>query len=629
MSFSNRYSSKCSCSSQVKMFAQQRGVSCCNDPIQAPPNPCCESHIKINVPGYCLRPTCSVAATDGEFYLSFKNTCDQEVPISLGNVFFFDQAAGYLNVHLYNGTSYQVSLVDPTQVGKVIEEDACVILTTGMASSVATTQRCLSGNFVAPAVDASQTIYILNGQAIPVGSTITFTAGGETGSYLVTAYVSGSENIYAYTVTNAGAGLTPGLVVNGGPANTCAVPIEVNENLDFCTNPDAEEVDSILSCLSGAARSLVPTGEDYVIRGTPEGTWTQSKFTNFDCCIFSEGTIKFSGEACTEAEDTVVIKDIGLDCFTEAYDDATTHNTIVAATIDGLPVIITSWNPGTFTITLRPATDDYLPGGETLLEYPAGTAICLGDCCGSCTNGPQTTNVFVDDMMEGDSTFIVGPVTLAYNTASPTEYLIGYNQAGVVTTLAIGPTYNDGYPAVIKPTIDDPLVIRQKICNTHPSGCVQDANIEYNYDIQFTGLRLPSELICHWQIGSFSQGSQTLEDDVTPNPFFNTSSQAKVGGQVVGIGTTQANIAGTNLGFAGPAQVKTFPVIEGFFKDHMQLPDCNCGLNIVWFYVLLSPQATITAGNITVTLAIRRYIEKKIVNQIPIPDNDPNAQGFN
>ena len=637
--FSARYSSRCGCSSQVKLFAQQRGVPCCNQPLQAPPSACCEPHIKIEVPSVCFRPTCAVAATDEHFYIAFKNTCDQEVPISLGNVFFFDQAAGYLNIHLFNGTSYEVSLVDSTKVGQVIEEDACVLVTTGLSADAPTTQRCLSGNFVAPALNATGTIYILNGSAIAVGSTITFTAGGETGSYMVTAFVSASGNIYVYTVENTGSGLTPGVIVDGGPANSCLVPIEVVQDIDLCDLSEAEEVDSLTGCLNGSPRAFVSVGEDYVPRGNGDGGWDQAKFTNFDCCVFTEGCVKFSGNGCTEAQDTfIVAAGVGIECFTAAWDSAGENNAILTATIGSdaskLNIIVLNWDEETRTMTAKPADDDYLPPGEEFVEFcDPGTPICLGECCRQCTWGPQTTDIFVADPEAPmtDSTFIVGPVSLAYDDASPRHYLVGYAfDTGATTSLEITSTYNDNAaPPTGKPFITDPLVIRQKVCNTHPLGCTQDAQLEYNYELRLGGNLIPEELIVHWELGSFVSASATLADNVTPNPYSEPSSQAAAAGQMVGISLTQTDLDQTAIGFGGGTDTKTFPFTAGFFKDHAQLKDCRCAECIVWLYVLLSPQKTITPGSITITLALRRYIVKTLTNDIVLPNNDPDSQGWN
>lgn len=639
MSYSNRYSSRCSCSSQVKLFAQQRGVSCCNQCVTAPATPCCEPHVSIIKPGVCFRPTCSVAATyPDHFWIAFKNQCDQEIPIDLGTVFFYDQAAGFLNVHLFNGTSYEVSLVDATKVGQVIEEDACVLVEAAMDAGSVTTQRCLAGQFVAPALDATQTLYILNGSAIPVGSTVTFTAGGETGSYLVTAFISASGSIYAYTVENTGAGLTPGLIVDGGAGGSCLVPIEIVTNVDLCDLSEALVVDSLTGCLNSSPRAFVPAGDDYVPRGQ-DGQWDQAKFTNFDCCVFTEGCVKFSGDGCTEAQDTFVVADgVGIECLTAAWEQAGENNTIVTATISSaeltLPIIILNWDSGTRTMTAKPADDDYIPEGEDFVEFcDPGTPICLGECCRQCTWGPQTTDIFVADPEAPmtDSTWIVGPVSLAYDDVSPREYLVGYAfDTGIATSLEITSTYNDNAaPPTGKPFVTDPLVIRQKICNTHPNGCTQDAQLEYNYEIRVGGSLIPDALIIHWELGSFVSASDTLADNVTPNPYSEPSSQAAAAGQIVGTSTTQSNLDGTAIGFGGGTDAKIFPFTAGFFKDHAQLADCRCALCIVWFYVMLSPQASITPGSVSVTLALRRYIVKTLTNDIVLPNNDPDSQGWN
>lgn len=634
MSF-NRYSSGCGCSAQAKRYASSRGTSCCNKPVAAPPQPCCEATSVEFVPGSCWYPTCNITATTDPFWIAFKNQCGVEAPIALGTVFFFSQSAGFLNVHNFNGNSYQVSLTDVTKVGQVISEDSCVLLAAIPPSdSVAGGSRCLSGQFVAPALDASATIFILNGSSIPIGATITFTAEGETGSYLVTAYISGSNGIYAYTVQNTGSGLTPNTIVDAGAASTCAYPIEVITDVDFCNLSESETADSLTACLNGSPRAFVPVGEDYVPRGTAEGIWDQAKLLGFDCCLIADGCIKFSGLACTEAVDTILVRATGVECFSEIYNNAIAHNEVVTALIGSLPVIIESWNEDARVLVLKPAVDDYLPPGESLLEYPAGTQICVGECCRQCTNGDQTTNIFIDYAGEGDTTFVVGPVTLAYDDASPTEYLIGFDTTGALDTLVINTSFpTDGELPTGRPLVSDPLVIRQKICNTHPNGCSQDAELEFNFEIRAAGMLIPEELVGYYEIGSFVSGAETLADGVTPNtiydPYLLTSSQAAVAGTLVGISTTRGNLDETVVGYGGPADGKTFPYEAGFFKDHAQLPHCACALNIVWCYILLVPQKTIVPGAVTITLAVRRHINKKAINQITLPDNDPESQGFN
>lgn len=617
----------CNCSPNVKYYAAQRGESCCNRCVSAPPSPCCVSHTEIIKPGICFRPTCSVAAQYPEhFFLAFKNICDEEVPISLGNVFFYDQNAGFLNIHLFNGTSYEVSLVDPARAGAVIEEDACVIVAV-IPDILAGSQKCLSGIFVAPANMGTATIVIKNGSAIAIGSVITFTWQGQVGSYTVTAFVSATGNQYAYTVTNNGAGHIPGTIINGGPDSGCDVPIEVMTEVDFCNLPESVIVDSLTGCLNGSPRAFVPVGDDYVPVGEGD-QWGQTKITNKACCVILDGCLKFSGDACTEAADTIQLRDIGIECFTEAFDRAALAGTVLSGDVLGLGVLIESFDPVTRVIVVRPISGDFLPEDEAYIEYPEGTALCLGDCCDQCTNGPETSPVFVNGTAFA-TTFVVGPVELAYPGTGPVEYLVGYNTLGATAALLITDTYNDTLePGIGKPSHSDPLVFRQKICNTHPNACTTDAQMEFNYEIYVTGLPASSLMVMHYELGHFVANSATGPDGVTPTPVDVVPSSAIAAGSIIGLSSALTKLYGTNIGFAGTAEPKGVPLEGGFFKDHAVTPHCACANAILWFYVCLNPQEVIAAGTITVTLAIRRYITKTLVNEMAAPENDYDLEGF-
>lgn len=619
----------CGCSPSYKLLCARQGTSCCNRAVQAAPTPCCEPHISIVKPGVCFRPTCSVAATyPDHFYIAFKNICDEEVPISLGSVFFFDQAAGFLNVHLFNGTSYEVSLVDPTKVGAVIQEDACVIVQALMSTSGDGTTRCLSGNFIAPADEETATIFILNGSGIPIGSTITFTAGGETGSYTVTAFISASGSIYAYTVLNSGAGLTPGTIVDGGTAGACTIPIEVQTDVDICDLSEAETADSLAACLNGSPRAFVPVGEGYSPIGLEDGTWGQARNSSTDCCVVTDGVVKYSGALCDEAQDTVVLRDTpGIDCFEEAYNAAAAAGSTLTANIDGIPIIVLSYDSGTRTLVTTPTGSGYVDP----TEYPAGTQICLGECCDQCLNGPIVSQVYLEgeEVQPSLVAFNSGNLALPTTAGTQAEFLIGYNTAdpGVVTVLNITNTYNDDLtPPTGKPLVTEPMVLRQKICNDHPSGCPQDVTITTNVELGFYALPLNARV--QFDVKSYISTSQTLADDVTPNPNFNVASSARFSGSVYGPSTTNLNVASTELGFGGQTTTKTIPYAAGEFTDHMQIEHCNCGLQIVWLHLLVDAIETLSAGNFTVTLGLRRYVEKKIGNYGELVDNTYD-QGWN
>lgn len=624
----------CGCNDNTYLFDKTKISSCCE--VQEPPRACCEPHKVIHVPGMCLYATCKLVATVERFTLTFQKNC---VDLPIGpNFKFAHQAAGLLNIHGCNGTSYEVSIFDPTKEGAVIEPEDCIFLTfiPSDSTSNAISGRCLSGNFAAPDVGGTETIYIFNGSGIPQGSTITFTWNGETGSYLVNSFDSASGSIYAYVVTNTGGGLTPGTIVQGGTQGACDVPIEVITDVDICDLSPTQVADTLTACLNGSPMAFVPTAEGSVPRGTAEGTWGQAQLANFDCCIFTDACLKFSGESCLAAEDTITIRDTSdLTCFNEAWDESVEAGTSLVARIGNLRVYITAWNPETLTLSLRPIDPDYF-GESEFLQFEEGTAICLGECCNQCTNGPQVTNTNNLGYESGDqaSVFVFAvTVDTPATEDGPMVYLIGQDGAGAVVAVELDATYNDDLePGIGKPFVTDPLVMRQKVCNTSIRGCDQIFEIYYNYDLAVSNLQ--KEMRMHYEVADYIYSSDTLADGTTPNPYFSIASQAASAGYIDGPSTAPSLdttiTPSTALGVGGPLDVKVYPYIANSFMDMTILKECDCANIRTWFLVRFEPiDAGVTASTASILLGIRRYLKKDDLSQIDYPANDPELEGFN
>lgn len=625
---------KCGCQSPHIAFAS----SCCNAVPPAPPAPCCESHLPCDNNGLCLRPQATVVASEDPFTLQFP--CDtDDFPIT-SEVYLYHEHAGFLAIHSHRGGNYSVSITDPALEGTVIEKDDCILVSVVKQSDADKALRCLVGNFVAPSVDSDSTIFIHNGAGIPVNSTISFQNGsGVIGTYTVKSFVSsGDNNVFVYTVTNTGQGHLPSTVIDGRTAAECPIPVEVNTVIDYCELPTTITIDSLAGCKNGTPRSLVPVGKDYVPAGTTDGTWDQKKFSNFDCCVFTEGVLKFEGNACLVSQDTVFLKDINLECFDDAFTTAFSAETTPIMSIGDMQFIVLSWDMVTRQLVLKPVSDDYLDGGA-FLEYPASTQICLGECCRQCTNGPQMTNHnTMGDLGDPQrSALFVYETSLPYNDVVPTHYLIGHDSTGTTIVKALDTTWNDvmitgiGRPIPITPgtlATGDPLLVQQKFCETSNKGCPQDVDIEYNYEFALSNL--VANLRVHWEFASFTGPAATLADDVTPNPYHVIASLAKAAGCYEGpSGPVDDILGGTSVNVGQTFNAKILPFHAGLVRDKATLRHCDCAFNIAWFYVCLQPLAPIVAGTAGFILSIRRQITKDYLNFVPQPVNTNVGEGFN
>lgn len=638
MSLGDKYkSSDCGCSnsSSTKTY---KNKSCCSTPVQQSPVPCCESHDTVYQAGVCLKPTCNMVASSDGFTLKFSNI-SETLPVG-GNILLYHESAGAMRiVGVDDFGSYQLALEDSSKAGALIQKGDCILIGFKQSSELVSTSRCLTGIFNAPAVNASETIYIENGTSIPVGSTLTFTYNGSTGSYNVTSFVSASGTTYAYEVTNTGNGLTPGTMVNGGVTGSCTVPIELITDVDICDLSEANSADALTGCLNGSPRAVKPVGLNDILVGTSTGTWTLGKLSSVDCCVVIDDCLKFSGNNCPDGTDVVVLRNVNIDCFTEAFAEVTAANvtgsgqTGMPMNIDGFNVIATAYNSATRALTLQ-AVDDVPANG---LSYAAGTQICLGECCRTCIGGPKFTNPMSSGNGDPLKSAFYGFATtgqLVWEQGVKHRYLIGFNNTLplAVTVLELPSTYsNNAGNGPGKPLISDPLLFRNKICNNSDKGCDQFAEIQWNYEMIFDPV--PAGVRIHWELGHYAQGAATLEDNVTVNPFFSLSTQQAAAGYIEGPSSlgAQATLNSTSIGFGGPGSAKVFPYVAGDFRDYLYLERCNCGLSIVWFYVEVEVVDPALVGNglINSDLAIRQQIKFFDANEIAIPSNNPAQEGFN
>jgi hypothetical protein len=647
MSFSNKYNKDCGCndtSKSTRRYGSSSG-SCCNDPVQQSPASCCPEPETIHVFGNCLRPTCSVVASSDDFFLKFANL-NEKLPIDGNVTFFYHAAAGFMRIiGMDNYGSYQLSLMDKTKAGAVIGKDDCVTFEAVPPALSASTSKCLVGKFKAPALNADETIYIENGTAIPVGSTLTFTANGQTGSYNVTEFLSASDTTYAYTVENTGNGHIPGTIFDGGCTGICTIPVEIITDVDLCDLTDTVSSTSLIACLNGSPRAQKSSGENDILIGDGAGGWKLSKLSSTECCIILDGTLKFSGNACTDAQDTVKIKDINIECFLAYWQAVKDNNTNPSGTvssaqtklpmnIDGFDIVVVDYDPTNKLITFKPIS----PVNQSQITFEAGTQVCMGEACKNCLNGSRFTNYFTfgGGDQEISSLYGVNSInSLKYEQGVRHRYLVGYqhNVAPFTSqTLELSTGYDDGLAInQVKPLITDPLLYRMKICNNSLTGCDQFAEINYNYQLIFNNL--PAGVRVHWAIGSVVGNANTLEDNTTPNPFITASSQSDAAGYVDGPSHTDAvgTIGDTNIGFGNRGSLKAQPFIAGFFNDYAFLEHCNCALNIVWYYVELEvlPGVTIATGFVDNSLATRVMIKYSDANLAPMPRNDSSSEGFN
>lgn len=618
------------CTCRKCQSVKQRKFANCST-ISAPPTPCCESHDTIVQSGFCLHSTCQVVAKSEEFFIKFQEAETLDFPVS-DKVFFFHEGAGLLNIHSKNGNGYYVSLVSGDNEGAIIDPSDCIILSVlpNTSSSVSSATRCVVGNFVAPGEDESTTLFIYNGAGIPLNSRVVFAINGVLGSYTVDAFISSADNVYAYTVTNTGDGHVPGTIGTGGNADECLITVEVIETVNNCDLSTTETIDTLTGCLNSASRAFVPVAQNYVPVGTESGKWDQAKLANVDCCVFTENVLKFSGNSCIGAEDVTVIKDLaGVQCLTDAYSAVLAAGTDLIVRIDDILLRVVLWDSVTRELTLQPAAIDFLPDGDSFLEFPINTQICLGACCDQCINGPQVTDHFTNG--GGDPTKASGfsfTVNIPYGTDNIRQFLVGYNTSGVVTVQEITDTYNDDTePGIGLPRHSDALVLRQKLCNTSLKGCQQEAVLEYNYELAFADV--PANLRMHWEFASFVAPSATLADNVTVNPNSFIASQAAAAGYVDGPTWKDLSVTvGTSLGMGNTADSKPYPMIAGLLRDRAKLRHCDCGNAIAWLHIQTQPLTTLGGGTTTMTFSMRRQITKTDTYLIDLPSNDYDLEGF-
>ena len=613
---------------QTVSVASQQGF--CNGTPQAAPSPCCEAHETRWRTGICYRPVANVVATTGEFFLTFENNqCNDIVPLNASEMFFYHAAAGFMRILGFNGNSYQVRLVDETRAGAVIQAGDCVYPSaqmnpTGLIPSIS---RCLSGYFTAPGLNLDADIYILNGSGIPIGAVITFTAEGETGSYEVKNFVSASGSIYNYTVTNTGAGHVPGTIFNGGDDGSCTIPIEVISDVDICNLSTSLNADTLTACVNGSPRAIEAQGEGYALVGTADNKWIQQRLNNTDCCVITDGVLKFSTSPCPGGYDQVVLRDVNLDCFEEAYALAVAAQEPLPMTVEGVPVIITLYDSGTRLATISLASNAAL---VEPIEFPAGTQICIGSCCKSCTNGDFVTPSEVTPVVS-----LALPVDIGES-----YWLVGYNNLdGSIVSQELDAGYWAASQSNIVglPRFDDPMALRQKICNTSPDGCDQKVNLFFNYQLSF-GL-LGTGAYIDWEIGHLAQDAATLSNNITPNPFSQVLTLTKNSGRIFGIVNNQSHPTTVSIlpsyeaepvpssfftGFKGSS--KNIPNMHGTMHDSFNLSKCNCVLSIVWLMFRLYTPAS---GSIDVQLYLKRSLEYKNYNYKPLPTFPPVSQGFN
>lgn len=630
-SITSKYSTGCGCT-----------TSCNCSTTAAAPAPTCESHETVCVASMCLKSCCDVVTTAVEpgFFLTFTNTCEN-LPINVDEIFFYHPVAGNIEVRSVDvdGT-YTVILSDATKEGTLISTDDCLFVNviTDQAG-IHPDAKCLVGLFTAPAVSANETIYIENGFNLPIGATLTFIGGGSLGSYIVVAFVSAVDNVYAWTVQNAGSGHVPGTIIDGGVAGTCPIPIEVIVNVDICALDTTSVADAITVCENSAPRALISSGANDIITGDGSGGWELSKANNLDCCIVITECLKFSGIPYTG--DVVDIETTNVACFETAYFDELlaqnqdgTGQTQLAMNIDGYPVTVTAYDSGTKTITIEPAD----PTSTDVLSWDAGQQICLGDCCNSCLQGgSEHTSHRVSNGSSPDNQYnsvlaINTTATIEYEVGVKHHYLIGYDNTSplTVTVLEIDATYDDdpeGGPG--KPSLEDPLVWRNKICNDR--GCDQMVEVEWNFELNFSDI--PADVRIHWQLKDFVTQSATLSDDTTPNPFNSISSQAAASGYLDGPSSTDAQtiIGNTTLGFGTIGSPKVFPNIAAFYKDVFYLEKANCAKMILWYYVqteVLPAAGAIAAGTLDSRLGIRQRLRYFNAHESKTIQNNPTAEGF-
>lgn len=629
------YAADCGCGTKTPGTKTYGQNYCCNSGVQPAPQPCCESHDTVCKTDVCFRPVCNVVAEDGDFYLQFENVVGGITPLNANELFFYHAGPGLMRIKGSDGKgAYTVSLVDETRAGALIEQGDCVLLTTQASGQLSSqiNARCLVGPFTAPENGETATIHIYNGGGIPIGATLTFTYEGNTGSYVVNSFISSTGNVYAYKVLNSGSGHSPGTIIDGGEAGDCNVAIEIVTEIDLCDLAEGSTADHFVSCLNGSPRAFTPTGPGDIPYSTDGETWGTTRLSNTDCCVVTEGAVKFSGETCPEGEDQVVIQDTNLACFEEAWNEAAAANQYLAANIDGFNVTIIDYDSGTRTVTVTPAEDTEL---AELVEYPAGSQICLGSCCDSCLTGPQQTHPSTDSQAGEDFAYIdftcQDDEAISIPGSATSYWLVGLLPGGgVYDVQQLDAAYFNNPSGVGPrlPKIGDRLLMRQKVCNTSPKGCKQLVETFITYQLQMDILAGGS-ITVDWELGHFSDSSVTL-DNGTPNPFSGIETISKASGRfespTVNRSTANVNLINSSFGYKGPTTQKVYPFHSGTIADFYLLDKCSCATAVLWLFLIIKNDGG--ANTMNISGRIRRWIRKTDYNELDLPPNDPATEGW-
>lgn len=646
MSFGNKYNKDCGCSSKKKTSCgcankgkKYNDDGCCKTPIAQPPCPVCVSHDTVEVAANCLRPSCTLTATDGRFTIKFKNADKNDIPLNAAEVYLYHAVAGFMTIHGADGNGIEVSLVDSTKSNSIIQEDDCIMVQAAFQSALlpSTSTKCLSGKFKVPAQGATETAYIYNGTGIPVGSTVTFTHEGNVGSYSVESYDSNDGLLFAYTLKNDGSGHSNvGDIIDAGDCGECTIPIEVDTSVDICNSSVTTVIDTLSGCKDGSPRQLKPTTDQQIAVSNSSLKWELQRLSNTDCCVTIQGCMKFREVDGCEATDTVTLNDPVPECWGEKIASAQTETgQPIPINVEGKPFVVVAYNPTTKVLELSPKDESIFTTPEEVIEYGEDTQLCFGECCNSCNQGEQITDHNRIASVSGQADvapFAFDLNDLTYTDGTFTRYLVGiaFNSVtGAIETQAIDATFNDdpdtGGPLI--PRISDNLMIRQKICNTSTKGCNQVAEVEFNTELEFGGLG--DGVTAHYEWGHFAAPSKTLADGTTLNPFNNISAQANYADCAMGPSHEETEfITDTAIASGGAGNRKRFPFKAGTFKDYIDLQRCDCAMSIVWLFVKIESQPGQGGGTLNLAGSIRRVIKKKDHSLIDTPDNDPAAEGF-
>lgn len=605
MSLGNKYTKPCGCA--INKTASYNGSCGCYSSPESAPSPCCEAHDTYIKTSNCFRVTCRVTVPATKFYLAFSNIGLNDVPLNSNDVYFYHESTGLIKIHTFSGTSYEVSLVNPAKAGAVISPEDCVMIAVQTGSTGTTgsnNSRCITGLFTSPAVNGEETIYIWNGAGIPIGSTITINNGGTLGSYTVTSLVSVVGDVAAYKVQNIGAGLAGGTTVNGGDSGECLVPVSILTTVDFCNTSESQTLDNIAGCLNGVARALKPTAENQVPVSNASNDWTLKILKDFKLCLTLKECLKLNGDFCTSG-DVVEVEQANTDEFTVIYNAATAGGGKVVVKVGDVYLQVDAWNNTANVLTLSGANSNYL-GTATTLTFDAGTQLCV-ELEDACCKDIQSVDFRAAQAGQA------GNVNIPFFPGN-SYYLIGFNQAGVFGTQVIDATFNDSPSAsgALIPRHTDRLMLREKICNTSVFGRSQDLEVYINYELGF--INLPALVRVNYSIGSFIATSDTGPTGQTPGSASNASKAFSAGAVDGPSVLSTLELPGTNVGFGGPAQPKTFPHVANDFRDSGILHKCECANIISWFFVFVQTLPGYAGGNGSFDLAVNF---RRILNKTP------------